>query len=155
MAIGNFKAISRKGLEEESGNKPTRFYSKKQEDKVAKSLGGRRNLNSGATMFDKGDVSLDNWLLECKTKTTPSESISIKKEWIQDICEFLLKYLPVLFVPFLVGIISHFDLIGKNLLLLTINIFITTAITLVVTALFVENVIKFVRLKKIKDMKND
>ena len=83
MAIGNFKAISRKGLEEESGNKPTRFYSKKQEDKVAKSLGGRRNLNSGATMFDKGDVSLDNWLLECKTKTTPSGSISIKKEWIQ------------------------------------------------------------------------
>ena len=79
----------------------------------------------------------------------------IKKEWIEDICEFLLKYLPVLFVPFLVGIISHFDLIGKNLLLLTINIFITTAITLVVTALFVENVIKFVRLKKIKDMKND
>lgn len=79
----------------------------------------------------------------------------VKKELIQDICEFLLKYLPVLFVPFLVGIISHFDLIGKNLLLLTINIFITTAITLVVTALFVENVIKFVRLKKIKDMKND
>ena len=79
----------------------------------------------------------------------------LKKEWIEDICEFLLKYLPVLFVPFLVGIISHFDLIGKNLLLLTINIFITTAITLVVTALFVENVIKFVRLKKIKDMKND
>lgn len=79
----------------------------------------------------------------------------VKKEWIQDICEFLLKYLPVLFVPFLVGIITHFDLIGKSLLLLTVNIFITTAITLVVTALFVENVIKFVRLKKIKDMKND
>ena len=83
MSIGNFKALSRKDLEEESGTKPTRFYSKKQENSVAKSLGGKRNLNSGATMFDKGDVSLDDWLLECKTKTTPSESISVKKEWIQ------------------------------------------------------------------------
>ena len=83
MPIGNFKAISRKGLEEEKGSKPTRYYSKKQEDKVAKTLGGKRNLNSGATMFSKGDVSLDDWLLECKTKTTPSESISIKKDWIQ------------------------------------------------------------------------
>ena len=79
----------------------------------------------------------------------------IKKDWIQDVCEFLLKYLPVLFVPFLVGIITHFDLIGKNLLLLTVNIFITTAITLIVTALFVENVIKYVRLKRIKGGKND
>ena len=79
----------------------------------------------------------------------------IKKEWIQDICEFLLKYLPVLFVPFLVGIISHFDLIGKNLFLLIVNIFITTAITLIVTSLFVENFIKFVRLKRIKGGKND
>ena len=34
-------------------------------------------------MFQKGDVSLDDWLLECKTKTTPSDSISIKKEWLE------------------------------------------------------------------------
>lgn len=33
-------------------------------------------------MFQKGDVTLDNFLIECKTKTSPSESISIKKEWI-------------------------------------------------------------------------
>lgn len=30
---------------------PTRYYSKKQENKVAKSLGGRRQANSGATAF--------------------------------------------------------------------------------------------------------
>jgi hypothetical protein len=61
--------------------KPTRFYSKLQEEAVAKATGGRRSKNSGATMFDKSDVSTDKFNLECKTKTTHSESISIKKEW--------------------------------------------------------------------------
>ncbi len=60
---------------------PTRYYSKKQEESVAKATGGRRSKNSGATMFDKSDVSTDKFNLECKTKTTHSESISIKKEW--------------------------------------------------------------------------
>ena len=60
---------------------PTRYYSKKQEETVAKAVGGRRSKNSGATMFDKSDVSTDKFNLECKTKTSHSESISIKKEW--------------------------------------------------------------------------
>ena len=34
-------------------------------------------------MFSKGDVTLNDWLLECKTKTSPSQSISIKKEWLE------------------------------------------------------------------------
>ena len=34
-------------------------------------------------MFDKSDVSTDKFNLECKTKTTASESISIKKEWFE------------------------------------------------------------------------
>jgi hypothetical protein len=63
--------------------KPTRYYSKKQEDAVAKNLGGKRNLNSGATMFQKGDVVTDQFLLECKTKIKDSDSIVIKKDWIQ------------------------------------------------------------------------
>ena len=63
--------------------KPTRAYSKVQEDKVASTFGGRRTPNSGATTFAKGDVSLDKFLIECKTKTTSSESISIKKDWIE------------------------------------------------------------------------
>ena len=63
--------------------KPTRFYSAKQEEAVAKATGGRRSKNSGATMFDKSDVSTDKFNLECKTKTSHSESISIKKEWFE------------------------------------------------------------------------
>ena len=31
--------------------KPTRYYSKQQEKKVAKQLGGKRQANSGATPF--------------------------------------------------------------------------------------------------------
>lgn len=68
--------------EKDGVKEPTRSFSKKQEDYVAKKFGGERVKNSGATMFAKGDVTLDNILLECKTKTTPSESISIRKDWL-------------------------------------------------------------------------
>lgn len=61
----------------------TRFYSSKQEKQVAKKFNGNVTKNSGATPFQKGDVSLDKVLVECKTKTSPSESISIKKEWLE------------------------------------------------------------------------
>lgn len=71
---------------EKNGQKdPTRAYSKKQENYVAKKFGGDRVKNSGATLFSKGDVNLDkqSFLIECKTKTSPSESISIRKEWLE------------------------------------------------------------------------
>ena len=64
-------------------NQPTRFYSVKQEKTVAEKFNGNRTKNSGATAFDKGDVNLDNILVECKTKTTNSKSITIQKEWIE------------------------------------------------------------------------
>ena len=60
---------------------PTRYFSKIQEEAVAKATGGRRSKNSGATMFDKSDVSTDKFNLECKTKTSHSESITIKRDW--------------------------------------------------------------------------
>lgn len=61
---------------------PTRYFSKKQEKGVAKALNGRVQVNSGATDFKKGDVTTDQFLIECKTKASHSESISIKKEWL-------------------------------------------------------------------------
>ena len=61
----------------------TRYFSNKQEKHIAKELGGKQTPNSGATAFIKGDVNLDDWLIEAKTKTSPSESISIKKEWLE------------------------------------------------------------------------
>lgn len=60
-----------------------RFYSNQQESRVAKDLKGIKMPNSGATLFQKGDVLLKplKILIECKTKEKESNSISIKKEW--------------------------------------------------------------------------
>lgn len=63
-------------------NKPTRFYSNKQEKKVAKAVGGRRTANSGATAFQKGDVVSSSFLIECKTKTMDSKSFTVKEDWL-------------------------------------------------------------------------
>ena len=63
-------------------NKPTRFYSKKQEKAVAKAVSGKTVSNSGATRFNKGDVQTNHWLLECKTSVSAKASFSIKREWL-------------------------------------------------------------------------
>lgn len=62
---------------------PTRYYSNKQEKAIAKNLGGKQTVNSGATPWEKGDILLEKFLLEAKTKTSPSKSISIQKEWLE------------------------------------------------------------------------
>ena len=61
----------------------TRYFSSKQEKKVAKTIGGNIVPNSGAIRFGAGDVQTDDWLIECKTKTTPSKSMTIQKEWLE------------------------------------------------------------------------
>lgn len=80
MALLNTTKREKDGVKE-----PTRSFSKKQENYIAKKFGGDRVKNSGATMFSKGDVDLNSYsfLIECKTKTSDSESISIKKEWLE------------------------------------------------------------------------
>ena len=65
---------------------PTRHYSDKQEKAVAKAVNGRQTSNSGATPFQKGDVLSEQFAIECKTKMSSSNSISIKKDWIEK-CE--------------------------------------------------------------------
>lgn len=62
--------------------RPTRWYSSKQEKSVANAVDGKQVSNSGATAFNKGDVTTQNWLIECKTKTSQAKSVAIKKEWI-------------------------------------------------------------------------
>lgn len=64
-------------------SKPTRYFSNRQEKNVSKNLGGKKVVNSGATPFRKGDVILDDILIECKTCTTPKKSFSIKEEWLK------------------------------------------------------------------------
>ena len=63
-------------------NKPTRFYSSKQEKRVAKALNGKTTPNSGATPWVRGDVITDKFLIECKTATKEKQSFSIAKKWL-------------------------------------------------------------------------
>lgn len=85
MAIGTRTRIK----EGRSETKPTRYYSSKQEKAVAKAIGGRTTANSGATDFSgKGDILTagnydESFLVECKTKTSNSDSITIKREWFE------------------------------------------------------------------------
>lgn len=62
-------------------NKPTRYYSKRQEKGVANSLGLKVQPNSGATPFMKGDLTDEYLVVECKTITKKQTSRTIKKEW--------------------------------------------------------------------------
>lgn len=52
---------------------------------MAKNLQGKRQPNSGATPFFKGDVVTEHFCIECKTATTEKKSFSVKSEWIEDI----------------------------------------------------------------------
>ena len=79
----------------------------------------------------------------------------IKEEFIKNICEFLLKYMPLLFIPFLVGIVSYYGLIEKQLIPIILNITISAALTMVITAFVVESIIKYTRLRKMRNSKND
>lgn len=82
-------AIGTRTRNKEGEKKPTRYFSKKQENIVAEAVGGKRTPNSGATMFGgKSDVNVANLIsIECKTKMTSSDSISIKKSWIKKLRE--------------------------------------------------------------------
>lgn len=65
-------------------NRPTRFFSSKQEHKVAKDLAGKCVPNSGAATFYAGDVVIPStMLIECKTATKEQKSFTIQKEWIK------------------------------------------------------------------------
>ena len=61
----------------------TRYYSNIQEKHVAKVLNGKQNVNSGATKWIKGDCSVQNILIECKTVMTPKNSYTVKKDILQ------------------------------------------------------------------------
>lgn len=60
----------------------TKYVSSRQEAYIAKLLGGKVTPASGARNI-KGDVLLDDWILECKTCCSPKSSFSIKQEWLE------------------------------------------------------------------------
>ena len=64
----------------------TRKYSNLQEKRIAKKSRKKAKLNSGATMFQKGDVITDKILIECKTKVKESNHFD-QKDWIEKLKE--------------------------------------------------------------------
>lgn len=64
-------------------NKSTRHYSDAQEKRIAKTLGGKVQCNSGGTRFGGGDVHTSLFLIEAKTSEKPKSSFSVKEEWLK------------------------------------------------------------------------
>ena len=53
---------------------------------VAVAIGGKQTKNSGATPWQKGDVltsGSESFLIECKTKTKKSDTITIREDWFE------------------------------------------------------------------------
>ena len=46
---------------------------------------GKQQSNSGATLFNKGDITTNNWLYEAKTCIHDKQSFSIKQDWLTKI----------------------------------------------------------------------
>ena len=65
----------------------TRKESKKQEQRIAKLLRGRRTANSGAGTFDKGDVKTKHMLIEAKTVTAHRVNRTIERKWLDKLEE--------------------------------------------------------------------
>lgn len=63
----------------------TRYSSSVQEKRIANKLNGKVSSNSGAGLFNKGDIicSGASLLIECKTCMEPKKSFSIKRDWIE------------------------------------------------------------------------
>jgi hypothetical protein len=65
----------------------TKQFSNRQEKNVAKALGGRKQPNSGATPFFKGDVATKFFLIECKTSIEERKSYSVQRSDLNKINE--------------------------------------------------------------------
>ena len=63
----------------------TRYFSDLHEKSICRALGAKQQSNSGAGLFNKGDlVNKDaSLLVEAKTCMTEKSSFSIKKEWLE------------------------------------------------------------------------
>ena len=64
-----------------------REYSNKQEKRIQKSFGFKRTANSGATLFDKGDLKDEHSIFECKTLSKPQKTVTLKKEYFDKLRE--------------------------------------------------------------------
>ncbi len=98
--------------------------SKKQETRITKSLAqlmyARRQMASGSVWMAKGDIISELFLVEAKTKVSPTKSFSIKRSWLNKIDweAYLAGKIPVLAFSFGDNV-DYFVLSGEHFLNLT------------------------------------
>lgn len=80
--------------------KPTKYYSSKQEKMIAEYLGWKQVSASGARRFNPGDIISDRFLCECKTHENFVDRIEIPKATWEKISSeaFSVFRIPVLFI---------------------------------------------------------
>lgn len=74
----------------------------------------------------------------------------IKEEWVETCVKFLLKNMPLLFVPFVVGLSVYKSFLMKNIIPILLVVLLTTTITIVFTGYLAEYGIKILRIIKIR-----
>lgn len=74
----------------------------------------------------------------------------IKEEWVKPVCNILINNMAMFIVPFMGGLVMYKELIKSNWLVILVVIFVTTTITIVMTGLFVEYGLKYLRLHRMK-----
>lgn len=79
----------------------------------------------------------------------------IKEDWVKITVDFMLKNMPVLFVPFIVGIVLYKSVLTENLLAICLVVLFSTTLTIVGTGLFVEYGMKLVRLHRMRGHHDD
>lgn len=62
----------------------------------------------------------------------------IKEEWIKSASEWLINNMAMFLLPFIAGLVAYQALLLKNLIPILLVIFVTTAIIIVLTGLFIE-----------------
>ena len=79
----------------------------------------------------------------------------IKEDWVKVAVDFMLKNMPVLFVPFIVGIVLYKSVLTENLIAICLVVLVSTTLTIVGTGLFVEYGVKLLRLHRMRGHHDD
>lgn len=74
----------------------------------------------------------------------------IKEEWIKKTSDILIKNMAMFIVPFMGGLVVYKSLLLKNWFVILLVIFITTTVLIILTGLFVDLGLKYLKLYKLR-----
>lgn len=69
----------------------------------------------------------------------------VKEEWIETTANVLIKNMAMFIVPFMGGLVVYKSLLVKNIFVILFVTFTTTTLLIIITGLFVEFGLKFMR----------